>query len=206
MPVLKRPINSKKVNSNIKLSSNGNEGKIKFDWSCFIFTSIQYKYFTNFFKDESHYINVMSSIYRKIIPWLENKTFIEIERENKHCHLISSEEKEGKFIQNILSKYIEKFPFLKIESFEEEGDDIFYQIGLQSSVRLIGKRIGNKFFLYFIDCYHLIYRNEIFDEDYKNYYYEPNNYRENIKIISFNEVLSECEECLECKNLEKLTN
>lgn len=200
-------IKSKKIlNEEIRLSKNDKTNeKIKFMLNHFIFPSIAYKHFTNYFKNEEHYITEMSNIYRKIIPWVEDKNFIELEKENKHCHIIKSETKEYRFIKDILQKYYEKIPKLKT-SLDEEGDDeSFYQISSQSGTRLIGKRVGDIFYLLFIDCYHLVYMNDIFNEDYNNYTYTPNPYMENIKIISFNDVLEQCEECLLCDALEKIT-
>lgn len=200
-------IKSKKIlNEEIRLSKNDKTNeKIKFMLNHFIFPSIVYKHFTNYFKNEEHYITEMSNIYRKIIPWVEDKNFIELEKENKHCHIIKSETKEYRFIKDILQKYYEKIPKLKT-SLDEEGDDeSFYQISSQSGTRLIGKRVGDIFYLLFIDCYHLVYMNDDFNEDYNNYTYTPNHYLENIKIISFNDVLEQCEECLLCDTLEKIT-
>ena len=198
----------KEINS---LRKNELDDYIKFSLENFLFRSINYRYFTNFFKNEEHYTRTMKTIYRKIIPWVENRTFIELERENSHCHIIKSKSNEATYIKNVLKKYSEIFPDLMINDFENEDNDTdnnedFYQISSQNGVRLIGKKIGNNVFcLYFVDCYHLIYKNNNFNEDYKNYTYAPNPYIENIKIISFNDCIENCEECLTCKFLDKLT-
>lgn len=206
MPKLKnKPINSKGIKPTIQLSNTVVDNKIKFVWTYFIFTNIYYKHFTNFFKNENHYITVMSDLYRKIVPWVESKTFSELEKENIHCHSIKAKSKEGVFIQDILKEYIKCYPNLGINYNDEEDDELFYQIASHGGVRLIGKRVGNSFLLYFLDCYHLIYKNDNFNDDFAAFSYTPTPYKENIKLISFESFITESKECLNCEILEKLT-
>lgn len=203
MSKLPKAINSIQPKLSISLKKGEEkDDKIKVNLKYFIFMSIKNKFFCNFFKDENHYLDVMATLYRQTIPWLENNTFSTLN--NKHCHSISAGTSQSKKILSILKYYEEEYPLLKITNTDEEEPEDFYQIASHSGVRLIGKRIGNQFLLYFIDCYHLVYRNELFDQDYKNIQYFPAPYQENINLIDFTNTAIEFAECLECKVLEKI--
>lgn len=203
---MKKPCNLIKAKNLVQAKPELSNVKIKFIWEYFIFTSIHYKNFTNFFKNEEHYINSMSNLYKKIVPWVEGLTFEEMEKENKHCHIIEKDKNPSQYslIEKVLEEYFKIYPKLEIKNLFDDEEQSFYQIASQSGVRLIGKRVGNKFLLFFIDCYHLIYPDENFTEDYRNYKHTIE-YKENITILKLDDFCFEQEECLECEVLEKIT-
>lgn len=177
------------------------EDKIIIDFSLFYFPSINCKFFTNKLKTTEEYIKAMSSIYHSTLPYITSYKFSELEKINKHCHIIRNTEEAFDNIVKVLTKYRECFPEFEFSNVEEEVDE-FYQLAGQSGARLICKRVSNNIFmLLFIDFHHLIYKNKIFDKDYKNYnYLEEDIYVGNINILNIEDCISD--KCLECDELK----
>ena len=141
-----------------------------------LYYSVDHKDFTNFLKDEHHFVEKFKEI-REFIEKTEKKDFVKDlihDKGMRHCHEIRDDKYKLAFdcIKDALSN-----------SGQNNSDDIvnqllggerLYQIGFEGGIRYIGTYETNKkiFRLYLLDYHHKIYsdpkRNE-FSKKHLNY-------------------------------------
>lgn len=185
---------------NIKLKGKSINNLINIDFSLFYFPSIKLKFFTNYFKDRNSYNNFMFNFYYKILKYLKNKTYTEIEK-GSHSHYIKDEGKIA-IINKILDEYKKEHSFLPDINMEMRQE--FYQIDNLSGGRIIGTRYENIFFVLFFDPYHLIYEDNKFNIDKRSYKEESIFYiKDNLTIFDSNHLLN-YEKCTCCEVMEEI--
>ena len=193
--------NVKNLEENIKLKEKYENNVVNIDFSFFYFPSISLKYFNNCFKDEESYNKFMMNFYHQTLNYLKDRTYNELESNNKHTHNIK-DDKQVRIINKILDEYTKKFtslPCINIEMRQE-----FYQIASLSGARIIGIRYGKTFYVLFFDPYHLIYPNAKYNVDKTSYKSENIFYiNDNIKIFCLEHLL-ENERCIDCEVMDNL--
>ena len=197
---------SKKEKKLVRNNLSSEKKTLKVDFSHFLFPNISLGAFTNYLTDRDECLKKLKAFYHQVLPYINGKTFQELEKENKHCHSINGK-KEKFLIVKILKKYKEIYEEFSLPNYEEFLED-FYQLHGPNGLRLIGLRISNSFILLFIDFHHLIYPNI----KHNDYDYIKNNCeiaelfssKENITILSFENKMLENPKCLDCEELDKL--
>lgn len=184
----------------IKLKEESKNNSVNIDFSLFYFPSISLKYFNNYFKDENSYNKYMGDFYHKILNYLKNMTYTELESRT-HSHHIEDNE-QVRLINKILDEYLKKFPFLPDINIQMRQE--FYQISSLSGSRIIGIRYGNIFYILFIDPYHLVYANNRYNDD-RRAYKQNNSYHvtDDLKIFDASHLL-EHEKCTTCEIMDKI--
>lgn len=186
-------INNIESISNIKTKE---PSLVSIDFRYYIYRPFKFRGFTNFLKMEDNYTKTHEALFRAFIPYYTNKNINEMLGESKHNHYIKDDE-EKKLNEILKSCYDNGLISKDIVDMEDKR---YYQLYMQSGMRIIGLLYGTTFFVLFPDPHHLIYRNENFDEDYKNYKYEPKLVSEE-KVVIFDEV--EIEHCYDCEHMKK---
>lgn len=188
--------NVKKYTNPIAKTKNiSKESPITLDFENFMFNSISCGIFTNFHQDELECLRVQKNFFNKFLPHISGKTFEELSRESKHNHIIDSDRSKSNvnLINIVLKFYSEKFGFLDLS----DKEYTLWQLTASSGMRVIGFRNRDTFKLLFLDPHHLIFKNETFNNDYKNYACTG----ENISYSAFNlvniddEFLNNCCNC-----------
>lgn len=192
--------NKKNPIENIKLKEKSRDNIVNVDFSFFCFPSIYLSYFTNYFKDEKSYNSFMDDFYCKTLNYLKDKTYAELEA-NTHSHSIE-EQIKVKLINKILSAYKEKFP--NLPTINMQMRDNFYQISTLSGRRIIGMRYKNIFNVLFFDPYHLIYKDDKFNNDRRSYLKESTfHIEDNLTIFDSSHLLN-YEKCTCCEVMEEI--
>lgn len=195
--------NKKTPNSSIQISKTSIVKNIEIDFTYFCFKSVNLKFFTNFLKDEKEYFKVLNNFYKQTIPHLISKKFEELEQvKNSHCHYINEEKKVNKIL-TILENY--RAIGFELPNFEDESTD-FYQLAGPMGIRMIGYKIGNIFYLLFLDVHHLIYPSLKHNNyDYNNYSYsDGDNWIGDSEVINYEDFF--IENCTECVKFDVLTS
>ncbi len=172
---------SKKVN-NILTPNSSNE-KIMVDFSQFpyLFSSVEYNDFTNYLSDCFEFFDKLKYIFEKLIPFVSNHTYNDINGASKHSHPITNGSKEMKLVENIIKEKLKKdyrYEENDINNFfvNNINDYQMWQIGLDGDVRIIGIRYINRFKPIFIDYHHLIFPDKNYNQrNYKKFNFCPVN-------------------------------
>lgn len=172
---------------------------VKLDFRYFIYQAFKYKDFINFTKTESEYKKVLDSLFRDFIPYCDNKNISEIQNDSRHNHYIENESNQR--VINIM-KYCKENGLTNVDS-DNIGDEDYFQLYTPNGIRVISVLYGTTFFILFVDPHHLIYPDEKFNKDYKNYTYTPKLVNED-RVIKFDDI--EIEECYNCTHMENYIN
>jgi len=203
--VKKKGISTKETHLKNPVALSSYNEYIKFIFSHFYYISINSATFTNKLKDETEYAKKMKSVY-KCVDHFQNMKISELQNAD-HCHPIKADGSEGKQIIKVLEKYKDLYP--DIEKYDgianEEPEEEFFQLKSDGGIRLIGILEGRIFKLLFIDFYHQLYYDEKRNQGAKKYNYCMSAGNIGCDSILMKSDLLECEECLGCTVLEKMT-
>lgn len=141
-----------------------------------LYYSVEHKEFTNFLKDEHHFIEKFKEI-REFIEKMEKKDFVRDLISNsgmRHCHKIEKDKYEFTLdcIKNALSSSGQNNSDAIVDQLL--GSECLYQIGFEGGSRYIGIYENEKkiFRLYLLDYHHKIYpdeRHNKFSKKHLNY-------------------------------------
>lgn len=186
----------KKQNSISKKVEKIEESPIVIDFRNFMFKSIHTGIFTNFPKDELESFNIQKNFFHQFLPNTIGKTFEELGKESLHNHIIDSDKNKVNvaLIRQILKSYSQKF---EIEDISDE-ESILWQLSAPGGMRVIGFRNREVFRVLFLDPHHLIFKSQVFNNDYKNYTYNSENVTyDKFTIVSVDDSI--LENCFDCK-------
>lgn len=187
-------INNKNSKESIIIQKHSTN--IQLDFRYFIYEPFKYKNFTNFVKTEDSYKKTINALYRKFIPYCDNKNISEIQRENEHNHYLKDE--VAIRVNEIIKECVRReLCNINIENIDEGS---YYQLYSVGGMRIICYLNGITFYLLFVDPHHLVDPDEKFNEDYDNYTYQPKLISEE-KVVIFDEV--EIEHCYDCEHMKK---
>ena len=179
---MSRNFNQSAIKSEFQSNSNTNKN-IHFCFKYgFVFYCVKTKNFTNYFANESNFVEIINKLFSKDIPELSLSTFQDLKTQNRHYHKIEGNERKN--VENIIKEILkEKEPnwtTSQISRFMEQIlDTNIFQIGTPNGLRIIGTISSDIFEILFFDLYHLIYPNPKYnDQNYFSYSFSPSKRRD----------------------------